>query len=64
VDEEVLTTQSREMLADAQGLGEVHEALAMALFRLDDLPVEAAIENPDRHVAPPRKLMRAGWNGD
>lgn len=43
MDEEGLAAQSRKMLTDTQGLGEVHEALAVSLIRLDDLPVDAAI---------------------
>lgn len=60
MDEEGLAAQSREMLADAQSLSEVDEALAVSLIRLDDLPVEAAIENPDLNIAPPRQPMRIG----
>jgi hypothetical protein len=51
VDEEVLAMQSREMLADAQSLSEFHETLAVPLVRLEDFPVKAAIEDPDRHDA-------------
>lgn len=57
MDEEVLSVQGRKILTDAQNLGEVHEALAMALIRLDDLPFKAAIENPDRQDVHPRRFM-------
>ena len=58
-----LAMLGREMLRDAQRLAEFDEALSVPLIGLDDLPLRPAVENPDGHDAPPRRLMRGVWNG-